>query len=547
MSTFVRRRTAGFAVLVLLAALIPFVGALPAGAELTGPLTDGPQYPNYGQPGGICPDGTDGWSDHQYGSKSGDWGSITANSNSLTVSANSGFTLLVCTKAGRGRLIYQVTGTETVPTPDDQELSHWSFKVDSAPRCPEAPPGATVVDFGSPVLLSNKESASKSAEITVNIPAGTYDIWLTSYDNHVTATGTKPHQPQEQYHVVGSGSSGVVFTSDSISDLPDDQNQLTEQVEDDLVISADLTGVTAVHSAYPTSGANSIRPVCAVFVPVQQTPTGSITVEKKTNLETTESFSFTLDPGDTQSVASGGSYTWSSLTGGTYDLSEVLTAAQISAGWALSSIDCGQASVTVNGATVRISLAAGQNVTCTFHNALEEQPPPPPPSPPPPPEQGRILIQKLVTPTTATGSFTFTASFHTGDLVIPAGGTHDSGLLAPGSYTVSEVAPEGWGVSDLTCSDPDDGTVVSRDSNGLSASATIDLDGGETVICTFTNAVVNVGGIQVTTTTTPPQGTQVTLPFTGADSGSAAALGLAVLALGGMLLALGRREADEGS
>jgi uncharacterized repeat protein (TIGR01451 family) len=55
--------------------------------------------------------------------------------------------------------------------------------------------------------------------------------------------------------------------------------------------------------------------------------------------------------------------------------------------------------------------------------------------------------------------------------------------LAPGSYSVTETALAGWNLSALACVDPDSGTVV----NLGSRVATIDLDAGETVTCTYTN------------------------------------------------------------
>ena len=55
--------------------------------------------------------------------------------------------------------------------------------------------------------------------------------------------------------------------------------------------------------------------------------------------------------------------------------------------------------------------------------------------------------------------------------------------LAPGSYGVTETALAGWNLTGLTCVDPDSGSTV----NPGTRSATIDLDAGETVTCTYTN------------------------------------------------------------
>jgi Ca2+-binding RTX toxin-like protein len=56
--------------------------------------------------------------------------------------------------------------------------------------------------------------------------------------------------------------------------------------------------------------------------------------------------------------------------------------------------------------------------------------------------------------------------------------------LAPGNYRVSEAVPSGWRLTDLGCADPDNGSTVDLGK----ATATIDLDPGETVSCTFTDS-----------------------------------------------------------
>ncbi|MBX9400232.1 DUF11 domain-containing protein [Lysobacter sp. BMK333-48F3] len=55
--------------------------------------------------------------------------------------------------------------------------------------------------------------------------------------------------------------------------------------------------------------------------------------------------------------------------------------------------------------------------------------------------------------------------------------------LEPGSYTVTEAVTVGWSLTALSCTDPDNGTAVDL-ANRL---ATIDIDSGETVTCTYTN------------------------------------------------------------
>jgi hypothetical protein len=54
---------------------------------------------------------------------------------------------------------------------------------------------------------------------------------------------------------------------------------------------------------------------------------------------------------------------------------------------------------------------------------------------------------------------------------------------SPGTYTVTQNAPPGFVLTNLICTDPDNGTTV----NLGTRAATIDLDGGESITCTFTN------------------------------------------------------------
>ncbi|GEM_PF-4915040 len=59
--------------------------------------------------------------------------------------------------------------------------------------------------------------------------------------------------------------------------------------------------------------------------------------------------------------------------------------------------------------------------------------------------------------------------------------------LAPGVYDLQEDGVGNWVLTELTCVDPDSGTTV--DLNARSAS--VDLDSGENITCTFTNSLRN--------------------------------------------------------
>jgi len=123
-------------------------------------------------------------------------------------------------------------------------------------------------------------------------------------------------------------------------------------------------------------------------------------------------------------------------------------------------------------------VATGENITCTFTNQA----------------LGTVTINKATVG--GDGTFAFTASPAFGSLgtdfnITTTGGTGTTGPvlnLSPGTYAVTETDPQaspgGWDLTDLSCSDPGDG----GSSVDLGArTATIDVDPGETISCTFTN------------------------------------------------------------
>lgn len=139
--------------------------------------------------------------------------------------------------------------------------------------------------------------------------------------------------------------------------------------------------------------------------------------------------------------------------------------------------------------------------------------------PPAPPEVGSITIVKDSVPNSSvdfgfTGDLGAFALDEDGGSSLPSSRTF--GDLEAGSYEVAETTVHGWKLTKIACTDPDDGTDV-----GLGeATATVDLDPGENVVCTFTNSRIAV------LTERPP------LPATGIPG-----LGILSLIGGGMITA----------
>jgi uncharacterized repeat protein (TIGR01451 family) len=138
------------------------------------------------------------------------------------------------------------------------------------------------------------------------------------------------------------------------------------------------------------------------------------------------------------------------------------------AGWELISASCTGAtssSTRMNGEDVvgvDLTLDDGQTVACTFTNR----------------KLGSIVVMKETLPDGAQGSFTFT-----GDA---AGSIGDGQMitvsdLSPGAYSSAETVPVGWDLTDISCDD------ANSTGNVGDATASFNLEAGETVTCTFTN------------------------------------------------------------
>jgi hypothetical protein len=195
--------------------------------------------------------------------------------------------------------------------------------------------------------------------------------------------------------------------------------------------------------------------------------------------DTTFDFAVTGDPTDPPDTSP--SITTSGGTGstpayvieeGTYTIDELGPPA----GWTLTGAVCsfngGAAQAYTEGADLEID--DDDHVICTFTNV----------------RMGTIRIIKDAIPNDAQ-DFDFSAtglsptSFVLDD---DADGTlsnlHTYSNVLPGSYTVTETGETGWDLTDLDCDD-DASTTPSTDTG---ATATINVDPGETVTCTYENS-----------------------------------------------------------
>ena len=219
---------------------------------------------------------------------------------------------------------------------------------------------------------------------------------------------------------------------------------------------------------------------------------GTIVVEKQTSPDgAAGSFTFSGDAAGT--ISDGGQIVVANLQPGTYTATE----ADLSPGFDLTAITCddGNSSGDVGTRTATFNLEAGEMVKCAFTNAQQH---------------GTIIVEKQTNPDGSAGSFTFS-----GDA---AGTISDNGQivvsdLLPGTYSATEDDPTPD--SELTAISCDDdnssGDVGAR-------TATFNLEAGETVKCTFTNAQQR--GTIIVEKQTNPDGSWGSFTFSGDAAGT---------------------------
>jgi hypothetical protein len=157
---------------------------------------------------------------------------------------------------------------------------------------------------------------------------------------------------------------------------------------------------------------------------------------------------------------------------------------------------------------------------------------------------GLIIIEKQTLPNGAGATFTFGGDM-TANL---ADGEQEFLEVEAGTYTVTEATHEGWSLTDLSCSDSDaSGTDSSGDVD--SATATFNVEAGETATCVFTNVQDEVLPRPPIDREPPGEGPDQrprvrpgTLPFTGSDPWALMLLALAFIIPGAVLVAVARRR-----
>lgn len=242
--------------------------------------------------------------------------------------------------------------------------------------------------------------------------------------------------------------------------------------------------------------------------------TSGIRLVKAGSGDPNQAFSFTMTGQTVPALTLGGSADFAFAPSTNVSITETLPST-IPA-WQLTKAECqladGTAVGTVTGAQVTVQTVAGQLITCTYTND----------------QMARVVVSK-----TGSGSAAQTFPFEQSwdgntagpaDFTLTLGATTDSGDIAPGTYTVSELVPAttpAWLLNDISCTDDTAGANESTTSIA-SPTATITLMAGDTVSCTFTNnqqgrlvLVKNTIGADGTFSFSGPINSVTTSAFTG--------------------------------
>jgi hypothetical protein len=298
--------------------------------------------------------------------------------------------------------------------------------------------------------------------------------------------------PQSFNFDAGGGSYADFSLTDAAA--PNDQTLVpgSYSVSETVPSGWDLTSSPCVSSIGDTEtiGALELDPGETITCTFTNTKRGHIIVDKVTN-PSGDPQSFNFDAG-------GGSYADFSLTDaaapnhqtlvpGTYSVSET-----VPAGWDLTSSPC-VSSIGDTETIGALELDAGETITCTFTNT----------------KRAHIIVDKVTNPSGDPTSFNFDANGGAyADFSLTDAAAPNDQTLVPGYYSVSETVPSGWDLTSSPC--------VSSLGHAETI-ASIKLNAGETVTCTFYNRKrANL----IVEKQTAPDGATGSFTFTGTAAGT---------------------------
>lgn len=160
-----------------------------------------------------------------------------------------------------------------------------------------------------------------------------------------------------------------------------------------------------------------------------------------------------------------GTQTFNNLTPGSYSITET-----VPEGWEIKTNTC-----------QNVQVGIGQNATCMITNT----------------KKSKVTIRKETIPEDSVTDFLFKADY-IGEFNLKNNESKSS-YIEPGNRNVIEEVPKGWYLTNIVCQDSDSGTTV----NLSQKTASLDVDVGEEIMCTFTNT--KLGSITVKKESNPEE------------------------------------------
>ncbi|MBU1211875.1 MAG: autotransporter domain-containing protein [Alphaproteobacteria bacterium] len=195
---------------------------------------------------------------------------------------------------------------------------------------------------------------------------------------------------------------------------------------------------------------------------------GSIKITKET-IGGNDNFDFEVRDagnavvGSANGLANGDMQTITPLAPGNFTISEI----NIPAGWTLTGVDCGQ----LNGNSVDVTVIAGQTTECKFTNTLAP---------------ASLTIVKDVPGNGDNTSFMFSNTGPQAPAAFQLADGQSRNFTTAGTYVITETQQDGYKLTALSCTGA--GANGQGDSTSIPGrSATINLDPGDNITCTFRN------------------------------------------------------------
>src|SRR5262249_5354283 len=143
-------------------------------------------------------------------------------------------------------------------------------------------------------------------------------------------------------------------------------------------------------------------------------------------------------------------------------------------GWTLTDLSCSKGTSNVQTGTAGFTLVAGDAVQCTYTNKKD----------------ATLKVVKVTDPgnsgassfsftSVSAGVSNFTLDTNAADNTNPADKTFTFAGSNYGSKSVTEAATAGWTLTDVSC--------TGATNSGSGSTATVDVNPGDNVVCTFTN------------------------------------------------------------